>query len=234
MPKVTEEYIKNKKQMIVETAYKLCLQKTVSTVTMQDVINASGLSQGGIYRFYKDIDEIFKDMITELRRKANIKLQIDDIFSTAEEDGAKVIIHKIFELLGDYMTKELMGIVKINFELSVLTMNAPDRVEKILGDQKEVGNFEYIFLRTTQYFREEIAQGRMKMRVSEEQLLSYIASSYNGIEMSCIVNHCYRKLPLGEMYVPKTQLKTLETTVLYLLGLDEKIGEYINETDLYK
>ena len=132
------------------------------------------------------------------------------------------------------MTKELMGIVKINFELSVLTMNAPDRVEKILGDQKEVGNFEYIFLRTTQYFREEIAQGRMKMRVSEEQLLSYIASSYNGIEMSCIVNHCYRKLPLGEMYVPKTQLKTLETTVLYLLGLDEKIGEYINETDLYK
>lgn len=221
MPKVTEEYIKNKKKMIVETAYKLCLQKTVSTVTMQDVINASGLSQGGIYRFYKDIDEIFRDMLTELRRRESIKSQIDDIFSTAETDGSKVIIHRIFELLGDFMTKELMGIVKINFELSVLTMNAPERVEKILGDQKEVGNFEYLFFRTTQYFREEITQGHMKLRVSEEQLLSYIASSYNGIEMSCIVNHCYRKLPLGEMYVPKTQLKTLETTVLYLLGLDE-------------
>lgn len=119
------------------------------------------------------------------------------------------------------MTKELMGIVKINFELSVLAMNAPERVEKILGDQKEVGNFEYIFLRTTQYFREEVTQGRMKLRVSEEQLLSYIASAYNGIEMSCIVNHCYRKLPLVEWYVPKTQLKTLEMTVLYLLGLNE-------------
>ena len=221
MPKVTEEYIKNKKKMIVETAYKLCLQKTVSTVTMQDVINASGLSQVGIYRFYKDIDEIFRDMLTELRRRESIKSQIDDIFSTAETDGSKVIIHRIFELLGDFMTKELMEIVKINFELSVLTMNAPERVEKILGDQQEVGNFEYLFFRTTQYFREEIAQGHMKLRVSEEQLLSYIASSYNGIEMSCIVNHCYRKLPLGEMYVPKTQLKTLETTVLYLLGLDE-------------
>ncbi len=221
MPKVTEEYIKNKKQMIVKVAYKLCLQKTVSTVTMQDIINATGLSQGGVYRFYKDIDEIFKDMLTENRRRVNIKSQIDEIFSTAKEDGARVIIHRIFELLGDFMTKELMGIVKINFELSVLAMNAPERVEKILGNQKEVGNFEYIFLRTTQYFRGEVAQGRMKLRVSEEQLLSYIASSYNGIEMSCIVNHCYRKLPLMEMYVPKTQLKTLETTVLYLLGLDE-------------
>ena len=38
MPKVTEEYIKNKKNMIIRAAYDLCIQKTVSTVTMQDII----------------------------------------------------------------------------------------------------------------------------------------------------------------------------------------------------
>ena len=51
MPKVTEEYINNKKNLIIRAAYDLCIRKTVSTVTMQDIINETGLSQGGIYRF---------------------------------------------------------------------------------------------------------------------------------------------------------------------------------------
>ena len=63
MPKVTEEYIQNKKQKIIDSAYGLCLQKTLSTVTMQDIIDATGFSQGGIYRFYKDIDEIFLPLL---------------------------------------------------------------------------------------------------------------------------------------------------------------------------
>lgn len=63
MPKVTEEYIQNKKKKIIDAAYALCLKQTVSTVTMQDIINETGLSQGGIYRFFKDIDEIFSNMI---------------------------------------------------------------------------------------------------------------------------------------------------------------------------
>ena len=54
MPKVSEEYIINKKKRIIDAAYALCLKKTVSTVTMQDIIDETGLSQGGIYRFYKD------------------------------------------------------------------------------------------------------------------------------------------------------------------------------------
>ena len=66
MPKVTQEYIENKKRMIVEATYELCREKTVSTVTMQDIINRTGLSQGGIYRFYKDIDEILGDMLADI------------------------------------------------------------------------------------------------------------------------------------------------------------------------
>lgn len=221
MPKVSEEYIQNKKNMIVRTAYDLCIQKTVSTVTMQDIIDATGLSQGGIYRFYKDIDEIFRDMLIDNRQRVNIKTQVDDIFANAETEDAKVLLHQIFDLLADFMTKELMGIVKINFELSVLSMNAPLRVEKILGEIEGTGNFEYLFLRTTQYFQRNILNGRLTPKLNLEELLTYLTTSYNGIEMSCIINHCYKKLPLMEWYVPRTQLKTLETTLYYLLGLED-------------
>lgn len=221
MPKVSEEYMQNKKKKIIRTAYDLCLQKTVSTVTMQDIIDATGLSQGGIYRFYKDIDEIFRDMLIDNRERVSIKAQVDEIFANAETEEPKVILHQLFDLLSDFMTKELMGIVKINFELSVLSMNAPRRVEKILGSIDGTGNFEYLFQRTTQYFQQQIASGRLTPRVSPEELITYLSTAYNGIEMSCIINHCYRKLPLMEWYIPKTQLKTLEITLYYLLGLED-------------
>ena len=100
---------------------------------MQDIIDATGFSQGGIYRFYKDIDEIFKDMLIANRQRVNIKLHVDEIFVNAKSENIKSILHKVFELLADFMTSELMGIVKINFEFSVLSMNDPLRVEKILG-----------------------------------------------------------------------------------------------------
>lgn len=221
MPKVTEEYIQTKKQKIIDAAYQLCLQKTVSTVTMQDIIDATGFSQGGIYRFYKDIDEIFQDMLRDNRQRVNIMAQVDAIFADTSHTPIKAVLHQIFELLGDFMTQELMGIVKINFELSVLTMNAPLRAEKILKDIEGTGNFEYLLQHTTAYMKQHIAAGNMKLKVSFEELMSYLISSYNGIEMSCIVNHCYKKLPLMEFYTPKTQLKTLETTLFYLLGLED-------------
>ncbi len=220
MPKVTEEYIKNKKHMIVHAAYDLSLQKTVSTITMQDIINATGLSQGGIYRFYKDIDEIFKDMLIENRQRVNIKPQVDEIYNDSEEKDCKSVLHQAFELLGDFMTQELMGIVKINFELSVLSMNAPERAEKILGEIEGTGNFEYILAKTVQYLKYHIAKGTVTPRVSFEEVFTFLTTTYNGIQMSCIVNHCYKKLPLMEWYIPKTQLKTLETTLYYLLGME--------------
>ncbi len=221
MPKVTEAYIQNKKQQIIDVAYRLCLQKTVSTVTMQDIINTTGFSQGGIYRFYKDIDEIFQDMLLDNRRKVNIMAQVDDIFTDTTNLHVKTVLHQVFDLLGDFMTQELMGIVKINFEFSVLAMNAPLRAEKILKDIEGTGNFEYLLQHTTLYLKQHIASGTMHPKVSFEELLTYLISSYNGIEMSCIVNHCYKKLPLMEWYTPKTQLNTLETTLYYLLGLED-------------
>lgn len=221
MPKVTEDYIKNKKNTIVRAAYDLCISKTVSTVTMQDIIDATGLSQGGIYRFYKDIDEIFKDMLLDNRQRITIKPQIDIIFANTESQGIKEILHKVFDVLANYMTSELMGIVKINFELSVLSMNAPARVEKILGEIEGTGNFEYLFSKVSQYLKQCILNGDAKPKISFEELLTYLTTTYNGIEMCCIINYCYKKLPLMEWYVPKTQLKTLETTLHYLLGLED-------------
>ncbi|MBE5867293.1 MAG: TetR/AcrR family transcriptional regulator [Lachnospiraceae bacterium] len=220
MPKVSEEYKMNKKKMIVDVAYELCLEKTVSTVTMQDIINRTGLSQGGIYRFYRDIDEIFADMLMYLREKMNIKLQVDEIFEQADKVSPGEITNRIFDMLAEFMTEELMGIQKIDFELNVLAMNAPERVEKILAGTEGVGHMEYIIQRTSEFFKKKMQSGELKARVSSMELLTYISSAYSGVQMCCIVNNCYRKGPMSGFYQPKMQLRTLAKSVNYLLGID--------------
>lgn len=220
MPKVTEEYIVNKKKLIIKAAYELCVEKTVSTVTMQDIIDRTRLSQGGIYRFYHDIDEIFADMLVDMRKRVSIKDKVDEIFARADKLSAKEITTCIFDMLADFMSDELMGIEKIDFELSVLAMNAPHRIEKILAGAQGVGHMEYIMSRTSDYFKQKLQKGEIQAKVSETELLTYISSAFSGIQMCCIVNNCYRKGPMAEYYQPRILLQTMAKTVNYLLGIE--------------
>lgn len=224
MPKVTEEYIQNKKNMIVEAAYKLCLRKTVSTVTMQDIINETGLSQGGIYRFYKDVDAIFSDMWLFLRQKENIKPQVDEIFAMTNKESAGVIINRLFELLGDFMTRELMGIEKLDFEINVLAMNNPERVKNILSGIPGVGNMEYLMSHLYKYIGEQIHAGILKPRVTEDELFSYIKSAFSGVQMTSLIFNCYSPIDKKGVnnFKPDIQLKILNKTVCYLLGVEDE------------
>lgn len=220
MPKVTEEYITKKKKLIIDTAYDLCLEKTVSTVTMQDIIKRTGLSQGGIYRFYHDIDEIFSDMLAKMRSSVDIKEKVDAIFAEADNVSAREITTNIFDMLANFMEEELMGILKIDFEMSVLAMNAPNRVEKILQGVEGIGHMEYLMIRTGEFFKQKLESGQMRAKVSEVELMTYIASAYSGIQMNCIVNHCYKNGPMEQLYQPKPLLQTMTKTVNYLLGIE--------------
>lgn len=219
LPKVSEEYIARKKQHIVNAAYQLCLRKTVSTVTMQDIINETGLSQGGIYRFYRDIDEIFSAMVKEMRERASIKEKVDIILAQTDLPPAKVT-EQIFAMLADFMKSELMGVEKIDFEFSVLAMNEPERADKIMKNISGIGNMEYLTMRTMDYVRQQTERGKLHPKVSAEELLSYIASAYSGIQMQCIVANCYQSEnnPLSQLFQPEMQLNTLAKTVNFLLG----------------
>ncbi len=222
MPKVTEEYIINKKKMITDAAYELCLEKTVSTVTMQDIINRTGLSQGGIYRFYRDIDEIFGDMLTQMRAKLTIIEQVDEIFDQADKLPVSEVTYRIFDILADNMEQELLGIQKIDFEMSVLAMNAPERVDKILAKAQSISHKEYLVRRTSEFYKQKIDSGVLHAKVNEMELLTYISSVYTGIQTSCIVHNCYNRGPFAAAYQPRVQFKVLAKTVNYLLGVDEE------------
>lgn len=218
MPKVTEEYFANKKKEIVDAAYRVCLRKPVSTVTMMDIIKETGLSQGGIYRFFPDLDEILREMILKMRQHFGIIEETDEIFQTYQNQSVSEFCEAICMLLADRMEQNLMDIQKINFDLSVLAINEPERVSKILNNIQTEGNMEHLTKCTVELISRQIAAGICHPRVAPEDLMQFIACAYGGIERNCIISNCYKMGPMSVQYSPRPLFKTLAKTIAYLLG----------------
>lgn len=60
-----------RKKEILAAAAKLITEKGYSHVTMEDVVEATGLSKGGLYHYYKSVDDILYDLMVEGIRYRN-------------------------------------------------------------------------------------------------------------------------------------------------------------------
>lgn len=59
MPKITEESKQERISLILHHAFKVFSDKGYSDTTIDDIVNASGVSKGGIYTYFKSKEEIF-------------------------------------------------------------------------------------------------------------------------------------------------------------------------------
>ncbi|MCM1174626.1 MAG: TetR/AcrR family transcriptional regulator [Blautia sp.] len=77
-----------KKQYILETARKVFVEKGYKNVTMKDIVEACGISRGGLYLYFGSTEEI---LLAVLQQEAE---EIDDVFTEtiAEEDSAADIL----------------------------------------------------------------------------------------------------------------------------------------------
>ena len=189
MPRVTEKYLAEKREKIVSAALHVCQRKTISSVTMQDIINESGLSQGGIYRFYANIDEIFADMLERIRKEIDLKEQVEGLF--LEEKDVEQLIEDVYSLLASFMKKHLMTYHKIGFEFNMLITNYPERAKKIMDSVEHDSIFDYLIKRVMQYVEEKIPSGLVKPILPMEDIITFISAAYDGIQMEAIVSKCY-------------------------------------------
>jgi len=52
-----------KRRLILDSSEKVFIQKGYNAVTMKDLIEACGISRGGIYLYYGSVDDVFMDVI---------------------------------------------------------------------------------------------------------------------------------------------------------------------------
>lgn len=217
MPKVSHEYVIRKKNAILEAALSVCTVKPLYEITMRDIIKASGVSQGGIYRYYSDLDEILVAIINQANANADYKQAVDAIIENS--DAPKKTIEKLFTFLGEYIKENLSTVGKIQFELTILFANNPERQTKILPNITENASGQYLIERIFNTIHEGISLGNFQPEVSLEDLFTFIITSIDGIVRDVVLQKCYGMFQNEQALFDEIRLMdTLRKSVQSLLG----------------
>ena len=89
-----------KRQLILETAKKVFMEKGYKDVTMKDIVDACGISRGGLYLYFDNTRDIFLEVLQMESQEA------DDLFSGRLQENASA--SDILALLLKEQKKELL------------------------------------------------------------------------------------------------------------------------------
>lgn len=137
MPKVTENYKKEKEDKIIAATLEVLKIKPLYDITMLDIIKAAGLSKGGIYLYFKDIDELLVETINRIGKEENA-IEFSPVLEDTDIENE---LNLIFEALGNYIDSCPAIISKIRFELMIYISNNPEKSETIMSklELKNIG-----------------------------------------------------------------------------------------------
>ena len=164
MPRVSEEYYENKRREIVDAAYRVCTRKPITSLEMKDIITETGYSHGAIYRYYKDLDEILKDLVITINANNKIDDRLEAILAKAKPDKWEETIYAICGMLADYMKEVGTDLLKVSIYSDMLAMTDPERAMNIaqrLG-KDEQSPLLYATVATEKFLKDVVKKNKLK------------------------------------------------------------------------
>ncbi|QOR65013.1 TetR family transcriptional regulator [Cytobacillus suaedae] len=125
-PKVTEEYKEERKKEILKAAFEVFCKKGFEPTTMKDIVDASGLSRGGVYQYYSSTEEMFRDIIDR-----NDKIGRSDLAKLI--DTAESIWKVVMDIVNGYRVIPTSNFAIVQFEFAVISWrsDSEDRFDYI-------------------------------------------------------------------------------------------------------
>lgn len=99
-----------KKQLILEKAREVFVEKGYRCVTMKDIVDACGISRGGLYLYYADTEELFLEVLAAESGKT------EDVFSKNVGENATAA-----EILAVFLKEQKKEILASKKTLAVAT-----------------------------------------------------------------------------------------------------------------
>ncbi len=218
MPKVSERYIEKKKEEIRDAAFRVFQRKPLYEMTMLDVITEAGLSRGGIYKYYDNVDQVIVAMVNQVTTQNELVQKIDQIL--AKTRCSKNAIEELLVFLGKYIQAHVNTVGKIQFELTVMVANHPEKSASIVENLTEQVAGQYLLQCLFQQILQGIETGEFEPIVPLEEIVAYVGTYIDGLLHKVVLIRCYQA-GTGEVDEEKS-MKLLGRTVLYMLGVEEK------------
>lgn len=226
MPKVKEEYLENRKNEILDAAFAVCNRKPAYDVTMMDIVSETGMSQGGVYKYFNNIDLVLAALIDRANSQGSYIEQIDEIRKSGNSPEA--ILQDLFLISEQYFSEMLISYNKILFELSTLFVYSPDRSKRINKHVTTSSTFGYLMKCASETIITGTEKGYFTPVMPVEDILAFIVASFDGIIRDVTLSGCYpgkTVTPLGVAFNGTKLIPCLYSSVIVLLGkrqIDEK------------
>ena len=219
MPRVNEEYFEKKRTEILDAAYRVCVKKPITSVTMNDVIAEAGYSHGTIYKYYKDLDEVIRDLLIRINKDNFFNEEADKIFDECGTGQWESAIRRLCDLLADNMIKTGIDILKISLYSNVFAVSEPDRAKKIaqrLGDDN-LSPLLYVITSLNNYLTKVIKEKKIHPSHSVNDIIQFIVVYYGGVENSYVFSECYDSNDPLNKYDPKKMFSLMGDSVILML-----------------
>ncbi len=219
MPRVTDEYYEKKRREIIDAAYRVCVRKPITSVDMKDIIAEAGFSHGVIYRYYKELDEIIRDLVITINESNKIDNQLDSILNDVDLSDWKNTITSIFKMLSEYLTKAGVDILKLSIYSDLLAMSDPERAFKIaerLGKEDQ-SPLVYLVTALTKYLKKVIKANDLKPSRSVDEMMQFVIVTYQGIQSGYVLAECFKTPQLNNKYKPKKMFSCLAESVICMM-----------------
>ena len=220
MPKVSEEYYEKKRREIIDAAYRVCARKPITSIDMKDIIAETGFSHGVIYRYYKDLDEVFKDLVITINSENKIDDRLDDILEKSDIKAWEKTIYEICAMLADYLKEVGTDMLKVSIYGDMLAMSDPERAMRIssrLG-KDEQSPLLYATFVMTDYLTNVIKQNKLNPVISVDEIIQFFIVNYHGIQSGYVLTECFKVEHVEGKYKPEDMFRNLATSVVLMMG----------------
>lgn len=227
MPKVQDEYLQDKREQILDAAYRVCMQKPVYSITMRDIITEIGWSQGAIYRYFKNVHSILFELINRQTAHLKVEEEVDTILALPEMPER--IIAKIMDLITRTSIMNINEYGKMILEYSSLIATQPEYLEPFYQNVKISAELYYLQKRTFEYVVSQVESGYFHPLMPAEDIFAFIETSIDGIERDLVlVKRCQGATDAYSMLKeldPQKLMDALCKSVICLLGGDPNNNE---------
>ncbi|GIN62217.1 hypothetical protein J27TS8_22100 [Robertmurraya siralis] len=218
MPKVPKDYEDKMRNVILDAALEVCKTKPAYEVTMRDIIRQTNLSIGSVYRYFRDIDDIFISLSNRNQSEYRLWEKCEPLF--AEDLSVRDVLLSIFHVLGQHLIDSIPAEGKFTYEMNTKFLTNPKLYEEKKGNITEVTEFDKLMQVTMHYLQEKVEKGVLQPIMPLEDIFSFAVVSYDGMVRDLVLAKCYAlpddgaKISLNEMALTSA----LAHSLLYLLG----------------
>ena len=191
MPKVREGYLEEKRKEILKAAFKVCMRKPAYELTMSDIVAETGMSQGGVYKYFDNIISVYAALIDEANQRGDRKERIDEI--NASDLRPEVKLRELFSIAESFLSDMLISYNKILFELDTLYLQDPKLGKKIYARTTTTPVFQHLAGSVSGLITAGVSDGCFKPVVPVQDILAFIVSSFDGIIRDVTLSKCYNE-----------------------------------------